>query len=99
MKKKRSPIKPKRGYEWLGCVWIGGISIFLTVMVVIDGQYTLGEPEGILITVDERPLLYWAGVAFPGAIGAAMMTFLIRGELQFRDQLRAYQHELESQED
>ena len=99
-RKKRRSIKPKRGYQWLGAVWIGGISIFLTVGLLIEGQYTLGEPHGTLITADERPLTFWAGVAFPGTVGAAMIVFLIRGELQFRDQLSAYyQHELESQDE
>ncbi len=93
-RKNRRPVRPERGYQWLGAAWIGGISIFLTVNLLIDGQYTLGAPDGTLITVDERPLTYWAGVAFPAAVGAAMITYLIRSELQFRDQLRTYdQHE------
>ena len=96
-RKKRPSTKPNRGYEWLGAVWIGGISLFLTVMLVVDGQYTLGEPDGTLITVDERPLAFWTGVAFPGTVAAAMIALLIRGELRFRDQLRTYSHELESQ--
>lgn len=102
MRKKRKnhrSSKPKRGYQWLGLVWIGGICIFLTVSLLIDGQYTLGAPHGTIIKVDERPLAFWAGVAFPGTVGAAMIALLIRGELQFRDQVRAYyRRELESQD-
>ena len=97
-KKNRPPIKPKRGYQWLGAVWIGSICIFLTVMAVVAGQLTLGEPDGTLITVDERPLIFCAVVAVPGAIGAAAIALLIRGELQFRNELRAYRNELESQD-
>ncbi len=100
MRKERKPIKPKRGYEWLGAVWIGGISIFLTVVGVADGQFTFGAPEGTWIKADERPLMFWAGIAFPATVATAMIAFLIRGELQFREKTRTYrQHERDSQDD
>lgn len=89
-RKKRPLIKPKREYHWLGAVWIGGISIFLTANLLIEGQYTLGQPDGTLITTESHPLTFWMGVGFPALIAVAMIMLVIRGELRFREQLKEY---------
>ncbi|MBT5017556.1 hypothetical protein N8553_03475 [bacterium] len=87
MGKQKNPIEPKRGYEWIGYVWIAAIAVVLIVNILIDGQFTLGEPDGVLIKANERPLVFWAGVAFPGLIFIGMIVLLIRGELQHRDRV------------
>ena len=50
--------KPTRGYDWLGYFGLFLMSLFITINIVVDGQYTLGEPDGVLIVAEERPLLY-----------------------------------------
>jgi len=90
MRRKHLPVKPERGYQWLVPVWIGAISFFIAVRTVLDGQYTFGEPDGILITVTERPIAFWAGVAFPATVGIAMLALIVRGELRFRADLQTY---------
>lgn len=85
MGKQKIQNEPKRGYEWMGYLWIAAIAVFLIVNILIDGQFTLGEPDGVLIKANERPLTFWAGVAFPGLVFIGMIVLLIRGELQHRD--------------
>ena len=98
MTKLTPSVQPKRGYEWLGAGWIALVCVVLIVLTLIDGQFTYGEPDGVVITASENPLMFWAGIAFPGVILVAMITIIARGEIQYREDLFEYGRVVEDDE-
>ena len=97
MRDSPTSLRPKRGYQLLVASWIAGISLFVGVRIAIDRQFTFGEPDGVLVTAGQHPLLFWSGVAIPCMIGLSMIVVAIRGELRHRAALRAYQQQLQDE--
>ncbi len=97
MKKCPREFKPKRGYLGLVAAWIFAISLFIAIKIIINGEVTYGEPDGVLITAAEHPFMYWAAVAFPIVVAVVMVVIVTRAEIEYRTQLQTYrQLELEN---
>lgn len=88
--KNPSSLRPRRGFQWIGVVWIALICLFLIVRIVVDRQFTLGEPDGVLITARTHPWLFSLGLVFPGLIFISMVVLLVRGELRYRDAMKIF---------
>lgn len=92
---KYTPIKPKRSSELWVALWIGTISTFIALNILVDGQFRWGNgTDGTLITASRNPIMFTTGVLFPAAVSTFMITRVIRAERHYRASLKLFHDQM-----